>query len=261
MLKATVIACVCTGTLAAAAGPGLEAREWKQGEAPPLPYRWHQPAAIETGKQYPLVLFLHGAGERGTDNTAQLKHGVSSILKWSESNGEPCFLVVPQCPADAWWCDIDRQTWRPAVAGNPNKVMRKVAALLADTVAKHPVDPARVYVTGISMGGFGSWYLLGWMPEKIAAAMPVCGGGDPTTAARFKDVPLWVFHGGADDVVPPRASREMVAALEQAGGKPKYTEYPGVKHDSWTATYADEKVLRWLFDQRKTPAVPQDPAR
>jgi predicted peptidase len=135
--------------------------------------------------------------------------------------------------------------------------------LVEETLAKQPVDPARVYVTGISMGGFGTWYLLGWQPQKIAAAIPVCGGGDPANADRFKDVPLWVFHGGADPVVAPRCSREMVAAVEKAGGTPKFTEYPEVGHDSWTATYADDKVLRWLFDQRKpmaVPAVPSPPA-
>lgn len=249
--------CVCAGSWAAAEGP-WEAREWKPGEGPALPYRWHQPASPEAGRNYPLVLFLHGAGERGNDNRAQLKHGVSALLQWSEANGEPCFVLVPQCPADSWWCDIDRGSWRPQAAGNPNPVMRAVSALVDDTLAKQAVDPARFYVTGISMGGFGTWYMLGWQPGKIAAAIPVCGGGDPAAAPRFKEVPLWVFHGGADPVVPPRCSREMVAALEQAGGKPKFTEYPGVGHDSWTATYADAKVLRWLFDQRKPAAAPPD---
>jgi predicted peptidase len=250
--------CIGAGSWAAAAAEELAAREWTKGEEPALPYRWHQPATLEAGRKYPLVLFLHGAGERGSDNQAQLKHGVRAILRWAQAESQPCFLLAPQCPPDLWWCDIDRTTWRPAAAGNPNPVMRRVIALLDDTLATQPVDPARVYLTGISMGGYGSWWLLGHAPEKIAAAVPVCGGGDPATAPRFKDVPLWVFHGDADPVVPPRTSREMVAALKKAGGKPQLTEYPGVGHDSWTATYDNPEVLRWLFAQRKpagaTPA-------
>ena len=248
-----MLAWMCAGSLASAGTEIPAAKEWNQGEPPPLPYRWHTPETIEPGRKYPLVLFLHGAGERGSDNTAQLKHGVTPILDWSRDHNQPCFLLAPQCPPEAWWCDIDHQTWLPVKTGNPNAVMRKVIALLADTAAQFPVDPARLYVTGLSMGGYGTWFLLESMPERLAAAIPICGGGNPAAAAHFKEVPVWVFHGGADDVVPPSASRAMVEAVQHAGGKPKFTDYPGVKHDSWSATYRDDAVLRWLFDQHKSP--------
>jgi predicted peptidase len=117
--------------------------------------------------------------------------------------------------------------------------------------AGQPVDPARFYVTGISLGGYGTWFLLATMPERIAAAVPVCGGGDPARAAVFKEVPLWVFHGARDPAVPPAASRRMVEALRQAGGQPKFTEYPDLQHDSWTRTYRNPEVLAWLFAQRR----------
>lgn len=254
----SMLAWMCAGSLAAAATDPV-AKEWQKGDTPPLPYRWHQPGSPEAGKHYPLVLFLHGAGERGTDNAAQLKHGVRDILRWSDANQQPCFLLAPQCPADRWWCDIDRETWQPAKTGNPNPVMQQVLALLDDILANHPVDPDRIYVTGISMGGFGTWSLLAAIPERIAAAIPICGGGNPDSAPRFQQVPLWVFHGIADDVVPVRTSRVMIEALQKAGAAPKFTEYPDVRHDSWTQTYRNPEVLRWLFDQRKpSPASPPD---
>ena len=236
-----------------------EPREWKQGEQSALPYRWHAPATREAGRKYPLVLFLHGAGERGADNSVQLKHGVPEILEWSEQAGEPCFLIAPQCPTDCWWAEIDRETMRLRKDDRPSAVMEKVIALLEDTMRNEPVDPDRLYVTGLSMGGYGTWDLLGRLPGRIAAAIPICGGGLPESAAKFKDVPLWVFHGAEDPVVPPRTSREMVAALREAGGNPRLTEFPGVKHESWKPAYADDNVLRWLFDQRRPPAKPAGP--
>ncbi len=250
-----LFAWLCASSLAAA-GPDQStvAKVWSPDSPPPLPYRWHEPESPESGRKYPLVLFLHGAGERGTDNAAQLKHGVSAILDWSTQTNQPCFLLAPQCPADLWWCNLaDRQSWLPDKTSNPNAIMRKVGELLADTIARFPVDPARIYVTGLSMGGFGTWFLLDWMPDRIAAAIPICGGGNPESASRFMGIPVWVFHGSADNVVPVRTSQTMVEALKQAGGQPKFTEYPGVQHDSWTATYRNPDVLRWLFDQRKSP--------
>jgi predicted peptidase len=126
-----------------------------------------------------------------------------------------------------------------------------VLALAAETMRNQPVDPKRFYVTGISMGAFGTWDLLGRAQEKFAAAVPICGGGDPALAGKFKDVPIWAFHGEADPTIPVRTTREMIAALEKAGGKPKATYYPDVPHDSWTQTYSNPEVIRWMFDQRR----------
>lgn len=244
-----ILASILSGGVAWGAEP--EAREWRAPDGTVVSYRWSAPAALETGKTYPLVLFLHGAGERGRDNAAQLKHGVGAILDGARKLGEPCFLIAPQCPPNEWWAPLDHRTKRLDPAAKPNSLLDAVLALTAEMSKTQPVDPKRFYVTGLSMGGFGTWSLLARVPEKIAAAVPICGGGDPAQAVKFKDVPIWAFHGEADPVVPVKSTREMIAALEQAGGKPKVTYYPGVLHDSWTQTYTDPAVLTWLFAQRR----------
>ena len=136
-------------------------------------------------------------------------------------------------------------------ADKPNALLEAVLALVSETMKNQPADPKRLYVTGISMGGYATWDLLGRTPGRIAAAVPICGGGDPATATKFKDVPIWSFHGEVDGAVPVTATREMIAALEKAGGKPKSTFYPGVNHDSWTRSYNDPELIRWMFEQHQ----------
>ncbi len=228
-----------------------EAREWKSPGGSTVKYRWSAPAKPEPGKFYPLILFLHGSGERGSDNKAQLAHGVLPILEAAEKLGQPAFLIAPQCPEDQWWSPIDTEGKFLTAATQPNAQLDPIIALVEEIMAKHPVDPRRFYVTGISMGGFATWDLLGRMPGKIAAAVPICGGGDPSLAARFKDVPIHAFHGELDTAVPVAATREMITALEKSGGKPKVTIYPGVDHLCWTRTYEDLDLYRWIFAQRK----------
>jgi predicted peptidase len=237
------------GCTAFAAQP--EAREWKAPGGAIVKYRWSAPKNPEPGKTYPLVLFLHGSGERGSDNTAQLRFGVLPILKTAEKLGQPCFLIAPQCPDDRWWSPMDPKFKKLTAADKPNDLLDPIVALVNDVMARYPVDPNRLYVTGLSMGGFATWDLLGRMPGKIAAAVPICGGGDPSLAARFKDVPIHAFHGEVDSEVPVAATREMIAALEKAGGKPKATYYPGVDHVSWIQTYDNPELIRWIFAQRK----------
>jgi len=227
-------------------GDGFEEKEWKSEAGTQVLYRWSAPATLEAGKKYPLVMFLHGSGERGTDNKAQLKHGVSDILKQTEALKEPCFLIAPQCPPDQWWADRNQ-----AKDGRTDALMTALLALVDLTIKDHPVDEKRFYVTGLSMGGFGTWSMLAAAPEKIAAAIPICGGGNPKTAAAFKDVPIWAFHGEKDTLVVAQTTRDMIAALESAGGKAKATFYPDLGHDSWTETYQNPEVIRWLFTQRK----------
>jgi predicted peptidase len=226
-------------------------QEWTAADGTVVRYQLAVPEKIEAGKTYPLVLFMHGAGERGTDNQAQLKHGVKAILRETEKINEPCFLIAPQCPKELWWTPLDESKTKLIAAGQPNPLLEGVMALAAELSKTKPVDPTRFYVTGISMGGFATWDLLGRLPEKIAAAAPICGGGDVTLVHRYKDVPIWAFHGEADPTVPVTATKTLVAALEAAGGKPKTTYYPGVGHDSWTVSYDNPELVRWLFDQRK----------
>lgn len=239
------------GVLLAQVSMATEARVFRDGGGAELRYRWHAPADAGAGGRLPLVLFLHGAGERGDDNHAQLKHGVEDILAWSRDNGEPCLLVAPQCPAESSWAAFDRGTRDLQGDAEPTPAMRLVIGLLDELLRDQPVDPRRVYVTGLSMGGFGTWFLLARIPERIAAAVPICGGGDPSTAGRFKQVPVWAFHGARDPVVPPETTRRMIEALRREGALPGSTEYPDAGHDSWTATYRDGQVLRWIFSQRR----------
>jgi predicted peptidase len=154
-MKTALLATLLGSATAFSATP--EAREWKSPDGTTLKYRWHAPETIEPGKTYPLVLFLHGAGERGTDNTAQLKHGVNAILKGAEKLKQPCFLIAPQCPADRWWAPINRETMRLSEAAKPNPLLESVLALVSETMKQQPVDPKRFYVTGISMGGYATW--------------------------------------------------------------------------------------------------------
>lgn len=213
-------------------------------------YRFAAPEKTEEGKQYPLVLFLHGAGERGTDNKAQLKHGVNDILKGAADLGESVYLIAPQCPPERWWAEATPDRLHLADAGR-NRLLHAVLALVEETATKHPIDRKRIYITGLSMGGFGTWWMLDESPETWAAGIPICGGGSAKAAVNFKDVPIRFFHGAADEVVPPRASELMALGLKEVGGKAELTMYPGVGHDSWTRTYKDPEVIKWLFAQRK----------
>ena len=220
-----------------------------------LGYRLLAPAKMEEGKKYPLVLFLHGAGERGSDNGAQLKHGASLFLKAEVREKFPCFVLAPQCPNGQTWSEVKGWTGPSAYSGEPTEVMRLVMGALALTIKEQPVDGERIYVTGLSMGGYGSWDLLARYPERWAGVAPVCGGGDAGKIGVGKGVAVWAFHGVNDPTVPVIRSREMVAALVAAGGKPLYSEYPYVKHDAWTQAYGEPEFLRWLFAQKRGEKV------
>lgn len=226
----------------------LEKRTYENMEGK-LPYRLLQPPnyAKDGTDSYPLVVFLHGAGERGEDNKAQLKHGVAEFAKEATRKKHPCFLIAPQCPKDGWWAIGSKATAKRKGPAAGAMVLELIEALSKE----FRVDQKRIYLTGLSMGGYGTWDLLSRRPELFAAGIPICGGGDPKTVEKFARLPIWAFHGDADKAVPVSRSREMIDALKKAGGEPKYTEYPKVAHDSWTQTYRDAKVLDWLFEQKR----------
>ena len=209
------------------------------------------PRAVEPGENYPLVVFLHGAGERGDDPRVLLKHFFGAMLADDRRTENPCFILAPQCPAGGRW---GSRHWRDADDGG-GEIRDELAAaadLIDATVKSQPVDPDRVYLTGLSMGGYGTFDWLARDPGRFAAAVAVCGGGDPATAERFKDVPLWVAHGDEDPAVPVERSREIVAALRAAGGAPIYIEYPGVNHFSWVPTYGTRGgAVEWMFRQER----------
>lgn len=238
---AAVLFVIAFGAMAPAQTPATQpveqARVFEKQITVRLQYLLHLPAGYEKdpAKKWPLMLFLHGAGERGDDLKRVKIHGP---IKYIQKGGDfPFILVSPQCPAGQWW--------EPA----------PLLALLDDIQAKYRVDPDRVYVTGLSMGGYGTWDLAIRNPGRFAAIAPICGGGRPFLARQLKDLPVWVFHGDSDPVVPVERSDEMVEALKRAGGNVRYTRYPGVNHDSWTATYANPELYAW-FLSHKRPAKP-----
>ncbi len=216
-----------------------------------LPYRLLKPKKIEPGQSYPLVLFLHGAGERGSDNAAQLIHGAGAFATPENRRKHPCFVVAPQCPLDRRWVEVDWSLPSHTMPKEPSVPLVLTWELVDKLAAELPVDKRRIYVTGLSMGGFGTWDAIARRPAYFAAALPICGGGDTAQAPKLKNLPLWAFHGDHDSTVLPRRTRDMIDAIRQAGGKPKMTIYPGVEHDSWSRAYADPAVLDWLFSQQK----------
>jgi predicted peptidase len=182
-------------------------------------------------KAWPLVLFLHGAGESGNDLKKVKVHGPPKLIEAGKSF--PAIVVSPQSPGRGWDPEV-------------------LNGLLDDLASKYKVDKDRIYLTGLSMGGYGSWTLAAAHPEKFAAVMPICGGGNPADAKKIKDLPIWVFHGAKDSVVRPQQSEAMIQALKDAGSeKVKYTSYPDAGHDSWTATYNNPEVWEWLFKQKR----------
>jgi predicted peptidase len=185
----------------------------------------------EKGKKWPLLLFLHGAGERGDDLEKVKAHGPPRLMK--EGREFPFIVVAPQCPVDLWWS---------AFLTKP---------VLDEVLNGFSVDEDRVYVTGLSMGGYGTWDIAAKYPEMFAAAAPVCGGGEPERAAKMKDLPLWVFHGAKDDVVKLDESEKMVKAVEEAEGDVKFTVYPEAGHDSWTETYDNPELYEWFLNHRR----------
>lgn len=226
----------------------LASREYKDRAGAKLLYRLYKPVPKTTGEKFPLVLFLHGAGERGDDNAAQLTHGVKFFLE--RENEYPCFIVAPQVPKNEQWVNTPWGNPKHTIPEKPSESMRLTLDLLGALEKEFPeIDSKRIYVTGLSMGGFGAWDILMRQPKMFAAAVPICGGADDTRAALIAKIPVWAFHGGADDVVKTARSRNIVAALKAAGGSPRYTEYPGVGHQCWDQAYSSPELFQWLFGQ------------
>lgn len=223
-----------------------ETRVYKASSGLELPYRIQAPARTEAGRKYPLVVLLHGSGERGTNNVAQLVHGATDILNFMRVNGVKAYFIAPQCPDGQQWSDYG---YRHLPA--PTAPMAALLEFLDVFVKKNPVDADRLLVTGISMGGYGTWDAIMRRPGMFAAAMPCCSGSDARQVWRVREMPIWVFHGAADSVVPVHRSREMVSALWTIDGNVRYTEYPGVNHDCWVPLYSDWKNLAWFFSQSR----------
>jgi predicted peptidase len=228
-----------------------EASTYRDTDGRNLPYRLLKPEKIERSKSYPLVLFLHGGGENGSDNDLQLYIGAKDFAKAENRRKYPCFVVFPHCPADNSWGVGTFGLDQSEPSERPRDALDSALELVDKLTAKLPIDKRRVYVTGLCTGGIGTWNALARRPKFFAAAIPICGTGDPDKAAIVKKVPIWAFHGDKDPVVPVENTRDMIAAIRKAGGHPKMTIYPSVKHNSWSATYGNPEVIAWLFAQKR----------
>ncbi len=196
-----------------------------------MDYLLYLPQDYEKQDAWPLLLFLHGAGERGTDLNLVKVHGPPMLVE--EGKQFPFIVVSPQCPKEKWW--------------QPNELL----ALIDDVAKSHKVDQDRIYVTGLSMGGFGTWALAAYAPHRLAAIAPICGGGETYRTRLYPHLPTWVFHGGKDGAVPIARSQAMVDALKKAGGDVQFTIYPEAGHNSWTETYNNPKLYEWFLAQKR----------
>ncbi len=201
-----------------------------------------------------IVVFLHGIGERGDENLASIRLAVPDIVKQIKDAKQKVILLAPECPSSQLWAPLHRGGTGAKLTEKPAQALGLVPVLIQKKIKEFNADPDRVYITGLSMGGYGTWDLISrYGTDLFAAAMPCCGGGDPAQAeAKLKDLPIWIFHGGADPTVPVMLSRRMYTALKDAGNDDVfYKEYPGVQHDCWTQTYRNPEAWKWLFSQKR----------
>jgi predicted peptidase len=198
-------------------------------------YVVYVPKDYSPEKPHPAILFLHGSGEQGDDGKKQAEVGLGSAIRMAEDKWN-YIVMFPQKPkGKGWFMDHEKL----------------ILDVIEKTKKEYKIDDKRLYITGLSMGGFGTWSLICKYPDMFAAAAPVCGGGNPADAAKIKDLPIWNFHGDKDNAVPIKRSQEMIDALKAAGGTPKFTIYPGVGHNSWDKAYRDEKLYEWFLQYSK----------
>jgi predicted peptidase len=223
---------------------GFEGRVYRKGKNI-MPYRLFIPAKYDKTNKYPLVIWLHGAGGAGTDNLKQIANdNYFGPHLWSNPQNQmkyPSFVLVPQTTGS--WAEFDPNDLSPEEG--------MMLAVLQSLEKEFSIDPQRIYLTGQSNGGNGTWDLITKRPALFAAAVPLCGGGNTTLVARIAHLPIWAFHGEKDDVIPVASSRNMIAGIKQRGGNPKYTEYPGVGHDVWLHALKEPGLVDWLFAQHR----------
>ncbi len=230
----------------------FEKREITRGDYT-LRYRLYIPKNYDCGEKYPLLVFLHGAGERGEDNTAQLIHGLQNMFNDVTSPVYDSIIIVPQCPVDSQWALTPWELGNYDTNAVPeSRELEMVCAAIDEVMEFANVDEDRVYITGLSMGGFGTWDMLQRHGARFAAGMPVCGGGDPRYARLLKRIPIRTFHGSEDGAVPVKGTRQMYAAIKSEGGELiDYTEFDGDGHGIWDRVYNDRDNIDWLFSQSR----------
>ena len=217
-----------------------------------LNYRQLYPDS-DTLRKYPLVIFLHGSGERGSDNEAQLKWGVMNFAADQNMMLHPALVIAPQCPEKISWSNFshEKNSTEMHLQSTPTRPMELLIGLIHQLIKTMPVDSNRIYITGLSMGGYGTYDAIERYPNLFAAAVPVCGGGDVSKASSIKHIPIWIVHGAEDPAVNPLYSLDMLQALTKAGAHPGFTQYPEVGHFSWLGAYSDPLIMEWLFRQHK----------
>ena len=225
-----------------------------------MPYRYYFPSDYdaEGDKLYPIVIFLHGAGERGTDNTSHVS--INTTLFQTLIGRDDCIIIAPQCAANYRWVEHDWGLGSYTADEVASPMLGAAMSLLKETMEKEAVDPSRVYAMGLSMGAFGVWDMLIREPDLFAAAIPSEGAGDPSKAELLVDIPIWTFHGEIDTAVPVTGTREMVAAIKAAGGENiYYTEYPNRGHGCWYTVWESPATYTWLFSKVNASKLPEEP--
>jgi predicted peptidase len=220
---------------------GFVDKTFKNADGTTSPYVVFVPKDYDGKKEYPVILFLHGAGE--TKNPKATKEGkmpvevgIGPAIKKREKDF-PFIVVIPRAENFGW--------------GATSENAKRALSMLDEVMKEYKTDAKRQYLTGLSMGGMGTWSVAMAHPDRFAAIVPICGRGDTKTAEKIKDLPCWAFHGDADTAVKVEGSRDMIEAIKKAGGKPKYTEYPGVGHNSWDKAYGTAELYTWLLEQKK----------
>ncbi len=217
-----------------------------------LPYRLLTPD-YDTSHNFPLVVFLHGSGERGRDNEAQLKWGVMNFSSDQMMMTHPSYILAPQCPEKQSWANFfkDKDSFNYVLKPTPSNSMELLISLIHQLCKTQRIDTNRIYITGVSMGGFGTFDAITRYPHLFAAAVPICGAGDTSKASTISSIPLWIFHGAEDPAVSPFHAYNMNSALVKAGAHPGLTIYPSIGHFSWLGAYIDPLMISWLYQQHK----------
>ncbi len=213
-----------------------------QAEGEEQPAVVYVPEDYDPEREWPLVVFLHGMGERGDDGHRQAEVGIGKAIRQNPERF-PCLVVMPQCSINTTWSSSKNRKGAPA--------SKHIDAAIEHVMEKYNIDENRVSLTGLSMGGYGTFSYGALNIERFSALMPICGGGNPDNAAALAKRPMWLFHGGADPVVNPEQSRRMLKAVRDAGGDVQYTEYPGVGHNSWDKAYGTKEAIEWLLAQSR----------
>lgn len=222
-----------------------------------IAYRILFPENFDPSKQYPVVFFLHGRGESGKDNEKQLTNGAKLFLKKEVRETYPAIVIFPQCPADSYWANVNieadsagKRHFDFIKGGTPTKAMSGLLGMIDNILDKPYTDKKQVYAGGLSMGGMGVYELLRRKPKTFAAAFAICGGDNLANINKYKHVPLWIFHGGKDDVVDPAFSTAIANQLKIVGKEVRFTLFPDANHNSWDAAFAEPELLKWLFSHQ-----------